>query len=692
MQKKRPWLSWVFAHAAAAAGAASAAGFGAGGAGAVLGQPLDFAVQLRLDAGEALTPECLSAEVAVGDRALPKAQVRAVIEAQSADLVRIRVQTSAAIDEPVVGIQLNASCNGRLSRRYVVLADPPVHGPSAQAAAPVELTPVLEAAASEAPRAAASVVAPVSVSVTRSVAARVSLAGLAPTAAGVRQATRAATGAAAALARPERRVQDRRSAGTAPARGDSPRRAAAATPRLRLEPAMPEPSAEELIVEQAIQAVAEAASAARASASAASATAARIASLERTVEQLRLDSKHSREQAAALSAQLAAAESGRWTWPLALAALFFAAIAAWMAWRLSAVQREQQRGWRAMAGSAAALLDGDAHAATAAQTEAHEPRSGKQITAPIPFVTSEVKLPPSSPPPQQRPRGSPAWPPPAPPDPWQPPAVAAPAPPRAVEVPPPVVEQTLPMPPRADPAPDPAPGLRAPEAGSPRDVSIEELIDLEQQAEFFVVLGQDDAAIELLVDHLRQTGGGSPLPYLKLLEIYRRRGDRNDYERTRSRFNHRFNAYAPDWGNDLMAGRSLEDYPGVAPRLQQVWPRPLDAMAELEALLFRKSRGELFDLPAYREVLFLYSLARDLLDREAADTGNVDLLLPLADGGEFSNTTPKPYLGLEGDSGFGPHGLEDRPTAPVDFDLSSDHDRPTSIFDPLDTIASPRRR
>jgi pilus assembly protein FimV len=35
------------------------------------------------------------------------------------------------------------------------------------------------------------------------------------------------------------------------------------------------------------------------------------------------------------------------------------------------------------------------------------------------------------------------------------------------------------------------------EQGAPRDVSIEELIDLEQQAEFFVVLGQDEAAVDL---------------------------------------------------------------------------------------------------------------------------------------------------------------------------------------------------
>jgi hypothetical protein len=234
----------------------------------------------------------------------------------------------------------------------------------------------------------------------------------------------------------------------------------------------------------------------------------------------------------------------------------------------------------------------------------------------------------------------------------------------------PAMQRTLPL---ADPPPD---------AKAARDVSIEELIDLEQQAEFFIVLGQEDAAVDLLVEHLRSSGGGSPLPYLKLLEIYHRRGDREAFERTRARFNHRFNAYAPDWEHGLQHGGSLEDYPGVLPRLQQVWPRPIDAMAELEALLFRRSRGELFDLPAYREVLFLYALSRDLLDREPNEGGNVDLLLPLADGGEFGATSPHPYFGAERDSVFDDRSLDDQPTSPVDLDLTAT-DRPVSIFDAL---------
>jgi pilus assembly protein FimV len=166
---------------------------------------------------------------------------------------------------------------------------------------------------------------------------------------------------------------------------------------------------------------------------------------------------------------------------------------------------------------------------------------------------------------------------------------------------------------------------------SSRAMSVDEQIDLEQQADFFIALGHDESAIDLLMAHLRSTGGGTPLPFLKLLEIHGRRGDREAYERTRVRFNQRFNSVAPEWQADPKIGRSLEDYPLVVGRIQTAWPTPLDAMAELEALLFRRGAGsEMFELPAYQEVLFLYQLARDLHQASQPDNSNdVDVLLPI---------------------------------------------------------------
>ncbi len=245
----------------------------------------------------------------------------------------------------------------------------------------------------------------------------------------------------------------------------------------------------------------------------------------------------------------------------------------------------------------------------------------------------------------------------------------------------------------------------------PRPVSVEELLDLDQQVDFFLALGQAQSAIDLLLGHVRGTGGTSALPYFKLLEIYRQEGDEEAYERTRERFNQRFNAHAPDWTGDLAGGRPLEDYADVVQRLQRAWPQPMRAVAELEAMLLRRADLEPFDLPAYREVLMLHALVRDLpaaplapavpvttpavLAREEtvapamspAASAAVDLLLPLGEPAP-DITAPRPHLsersstqamladwvftrtarartGGDADSGFG----GERPARPAKLDL-----------------------
>ena len=683
MHKSRPCLITIVMSAAAwLAPVASAAGLGGGSSGAVLGQPLDFAVQLRLDAGESLGPECVSAEVMQGERRLPPGQVKTAVELQGAGMARIRITTLQAVDEPVIGINLSAGCGARVMRRYVVLADPPVNvAPTPPAAPESAALPLAEAQLPPASPSASIVMSPQpSASVDTAVAAP----RLAQAQRPVGQLTPPSS------PRAERRVPHRaektqaspraqatskstKRASAAPATPATPA-AASAPARLQLDLVAPAPGAA-AAGEAAIEAVAQAASATRLAAAAASSNADRLAAMERTVEQLRSDSKASRELAAQWREKLTEADqSGRWMLPLLVVTLMLAALAAWLAWRLAAAQRERQQDWQ--------------HAVVPAPPETlNAATPSRQPTAPAPFLTAQGRAdqPANS---AGRARSAPAWPPPAPSETLSGNTVAPTTQfsPRTVQTVP--ARHGAALPADDEPATHQTDVLAANvriDEGAARDVSIEELIDLEQQAEFFVVLGQDDSAVELLNEHLRTTGGGSPLPYLKLLEIHHRRGSRRAYDSLRERFNPRFNAYAPEWGSDLLAGRALADYSGVIPRLQQVWARPLDAMAELEALLFRKSRGDLFDLPAYREVLFLYALARELMDREALDSGNVDLLLPMADGGEFSSTSPAPLLLAE--RGGEPEGGDDRPTMPLDFDLSA-AERPASIFQALDDPAT----
>jgi len=695
MHNKRPWLalSNLAPLPAVTAGfalfvfglvvpAAQAAGFAESSAAAVLGQPLDFTVALRTEPGEAIGPECVAAEVTAGDRRLSSDQVRSAIQVTGIDSARVRVVSTVSMDEPVVTIQVSVGCRSRISRRFVVFADPPIAAMSAPVVSALALAP----SSSSPPAAPPTSSVPSTPGAGEAAAAPTAAPAPAPRAAAPRSARPARAAAASPAPRPRREAREAAVARTpGVARVAAEAKAATPTaPRLQLDLSEPPRSTEALAIERAIEAVAQAASATRAAASAASAAQDRIAALERTVEQLRGESNRSRDLTVQMREQFAQAQTAsRWLYPLLAAVLLLGAAAAWLAFQLSQVRREKQSTWHAPAAPGPLTAPGT------------EPAPSKQATSPIPFVTSEIAMPPlAASAARARPAAAPAWPPPAPRDPDLPSEpfqrsgfVANDGDGDGDTLPPDLVplslaERTLSLPPHARHVDN--------HEGAARDVSIEELLDLEQQAEFFVVLGQDEAAVDLLVEHLRSTGGGSPLPYLKLLEIYHRRGDKDAYERTRTRFNHRFNAYAPEWETGLLYGRSLEDYTGIVPRLQQVWPRPLDAMAELEALLFRKSRGDMFDLPAYREVLFLYSLARDLFDREAADTGSIDLLLPLPDGGEFSATTSHPYFGLERDSVFDRHAADDRPTAPVDLDLTTS-DRQASIFDPTDDLTRPRR-
>lgn len=538
------------------AGAVHALGIGRLPASAVLGQPLDLSIPIRLEDGEVLNIECASAEVYFGDVRQQPGVINLALEpaAPNATERSVRLLTNTRIDEPFVTVELVLGCQSRTARRFTLFADPPVF------AAPAP-EPVAEPA-----------VVPIPIRPSAAIAQQPNVAlAKALTPAPVRPAKRAV---APPRNGPRLQLTPLERGATVPTRAVEPKSALIGA------------AAEA----QRSAAEAEAAELAASAAALAERDRIRVQQLEASLQTLRAETAQTQQAMRGVLARMQAAEADRYSNPLVFALLAVSGLLLlallWL-WRLR-VQDREAAAWLRTTGTGRKDVD-------TAEAIAFEPASMPEPAEPV-----AAGAPPSN-------------------------SAAMPFHGESTQV--------LPKPPLIPVTA--APSVLALEAGEParRAVSAEELIDLEQQAEFFIVLGQEEAAIDLLMGHLRSSAGTSPLPYLKLLELYRKRGNRHDYERVRERFNVRFSAYAPAWELDLNAGRTLEDYPSVIGRLQALWPMPTRALEVLQLTLARPEgdphAGDSFELPAYRELMLLYSVARELADDEPVDTSIVDLLLPL---------------------------------------------------------------
>ena len=620
-----------------AASSAHALGFGRVSNATQLGQPLNFAAVVRLEPDEFLSRECVSAEVQSGENKLQAGQIRTTLESGPEPAERsVRVTTSAIIDEPVVTVSVTIGCSSKITRRFVAFIDPPAVNLAEGGAAPAALPPQRND----------SQVAPIvtivqgenPVAATPTRPARSTSNRVPPRASSTPRVVASGDAAEPAPARAPKNNATRR-----PSSGARAATAVASGPRLKLEaaPAIAAAAAASSPSSPAAAALAsaEAASAAESAKAQADQLAKereRIQVLEDGLAKLRAESQATQKSLAALQARLKEAESERYANPLVyglawLSALLALAVAG-LLWRQSRARHSAQW-WAAPPPAPVAPPPMDQRVMAPTSITGGLPSASQGLDDPttgagafdIPTVIED--------------------------DDDEPPLRKPPA-----AAPPPTFGPTASIPLlQAEPA---------------RELSVEELIDLEQQAEFFVVLGQDEAAIELLMSHVRSDGGISPLPYLKLLEIYRRRGENEAYERIRDRFNRRFNAYAPDWEADLQHGRSLVDYPDTIARLQGLWATPTRVMETLDASLFRRNKtDETFDLPAYRELLFLYSISRDLAEHGSTlPVGEVDLLLPLNDDPDaepisrLSATTAPAALP--------PQGGDMMMTMPLDLDVS----------------------
>ncbi len=579
-----------------------------------VGRPFDVVIPVSLAEGESRDALCAEAELMHGSTRVDDRRVTVSVGAGATpNTVRLHVRSSVPVDEPVLQLTVRAGCAMNSSRQYVMLADMPsdvgvVGGPDAAAARALPsvsarsepfggtrsgVSSSSSASASDADNGAAALPAPTPRERVRSPAPRP--ATVRNRAADAGEARRPVQRAAA----PRRAVASAKppvvasAAPAVPSAAAQAPQAPASGARLQLEgvdsASLRNPAA-------AASAPVTGASAAApspaqgASAPAASEVAAataqteelqraheRLQSLEATLKALREQSAQNQRMLMEMRSELAESRDSRYANPLVyllVLLLLLALIALALLWRLVRNGGDRPAWW----GDAPLKDDGGP---SSIAPEAIEPPVASAVYGGIDADPRPVVLSSSS-------------------------AVSA----LSAE---PVVhhghfDDTVPQ--SLDEADMPA-----------RYVNTEELFDVQQQSDFFVSLGQHDQAIAVLSEHIADNPETSALAYLDLLRIFHSLERRDDYARVASEFERAFNAEVPAFEQFAEVGNGLEHYRDALTRIEAQWPGP-GTLGLIEELVFRKpgARGsdESFDLAAYRELLLLYSVAKEVIDPHSA--------------------------------------------------------------------------
>ncbi|WP_411881140.1 hypothetical protein [Polaromonas sp. YR568] len=563
---------------------------------AIVGHPLDLTLSVQLDSSENLSSVCVAADVFFGDGQVSSDKVRTLAsQGSNPTEVLVRIRAASVVDEPVVTLYVREGCVQQYSRKYVLLAE--MLGNSA-GAAPASLP---QAVTAQLPN----------VTVDRDARGKAG-------AASSRQAEVAARAGKDSRAKSEGRALDRNaeprsnaamasSLAAPPARtaGKSPKaQARSSRPRLQLDPidlaAERDPvlkSSPELLTSPSTDAQQRSVAAALWQALNAQPQDVlrdnqRLKSLESDVAGMLARSRKTEQAVTELRGQLEQARQERYSnWLVyalggILVLVLLAAGFLWWRSRQHALRFGHGAWWDKDAGEDR-LSGFESGFSTGAETVSrstgastlmsHALKPAVDLDLDALHLESTHRLPASS--------------------------LAVPA--RAAE------------PVQAGDRAEFLPSLGG-FSGMPRIVNAEELFDVQQQADFFLSLGNTDKAVEVLRMHITDNVETSALVYLDLFDLYHSLGRKDDYDALRKDFHRMFNAQVPAFDAYATDTHGLEFYVAALTRIEALWPTP-KVLDVLEESIFRKpdSRSEVFSLAAYRELLLLHSIAKKIIARPA---------------------------------------------------------------------------
>lgn len=613
LSQKLKWSATGIALACAASGG-SALTLGRASGAAILGRPLELTVPVQVAADEEVAGLCFEADVFYGDIRQDPNRVTVTSETFAQGLsFKVRVLASAHVDEPVVTVYLRAACGRQATRRYVLLADLVSELAPAPAALPLVTPPITGTSI-------ATGKAPLLKGLP------VEIATLKPTKRGVRPRDDGA------VASPPVSTQ-LKLAETAPAGQRARLRLAPLDftqerdPTLKISNELSAPPTEDM------QKRGEAAALWRSL----NATpqdilrdGARLQAMESDLKALQDLTEKNRREMLDLVGRLDRAESQRYANPLVygLLALLLACGAglAYGWFRLRSASLGSTPWWRGhSADEKADHLDADhADVALAQQPETKLPKPLPSLAASDPSVgVYEVDI--------DLQLADSAF-----------SDLGKPTPGLSSEAGIPAVQRVAAG---LDSQRDSSPSMH----GTLREISTEEMLDVRQQADFFMTLGQYDEAIGVLEGCINTSGESNPLVYLDLLRVLHTLSKKSGYDHYRDRFNALFTGAVPVYASFHQQGNNLNAYPDICARIVELWPST-EALEYIEKCLVRvpgtvQTQG--FDLEAFRDLLMLHGVIKRLAS--ASESG----LIP------FSAAWPSAALP--------PSGAADMP---VDLDLS----------------------
>lgn len=577
----------ILAGSVAAASQACALSLGNSQGQVQLGAPLNLVFQVQPDDGQTAESSCITAAVWMGDDSLSPGNV--LITPQT---TTVRVRTTQVVHEPLVTVKLTAGCAGSVARSYTLFADPP--SSMAATVAPIDLSK-LQVTSRPAARPAPAADAPARP--VRKVTKRVVKPAAAAPVAAAAVAAPAAASASSTVAPPPAPP-----AVTAPA-PSAAEPAATTQPRLRMEPleglgspqTTPEAPASAEPTEPRIDAQTQALL---------DTNAQRLQTLEQQLLGLQSQLKNNQTELLKLNTQLAQAEQqGLPAWVHVLLGLLALSLAC-IAWLLQRIKQERQNSQHAWAETVLAAAHPTTDPAEAALQAAPTPATAP---APVPPLVPAAAQQPEPPLPEATETIIAAT----------APAMAAPA---VLAVP---QEPPLPEPPQLQELPSQvaeAAPARAPAA--PPDTSLVEMLtaqalfDVQEQAEFYASIGENDQAVDILQSHIAQHQASSPLAYLELLQLLYRLSRTEAYEQAREQFQEHFNVQVPSFLGFSRKGRDLwSGYPEVLGKIEALWPTD-EVQPLLRSLIVHNpatvhaDTEVRFDLAAFDDLLMLYNVAQ----------------------------------------------------------------------------------